>query len=190
MPDSDTVSSGVYQDLIQLTFLCGRGLPLEQLMERFLEQLRPAIPASGLWLHADGALIAQSCDEGEPGLDAPPAPKSVPVPLELPEGVLVSFVAPGVTVACRALVPAPRRAKDVMMMLARIVGLAWRAEAVARSFEPDDDYHRAKAAFEKRWLARLFAKTKGNVSEAARMGGLSRVYLYEMMKRYDVKARE
>ena len=74
MPDSDTVSSGVYQDLIQLTFLCGRGLPLEQLMERFLEQLRPAIPASATvtelssrltkchWVNAASA--ASACSAG------------------------------------------------------------------------------------------------------------------------------
>jgi hypothetical protein len=190
MADSDTVSSGVYQDLIQLTFLCGRGLPLEQLMARFLEQLRPAIPADGLWLHADGALVARSADEGVADLEPPPVPKSLAIPVEQGGGVLVAFVAPGVTVACHAVAPTARRAKDVMMMLARIVGLAWRAEAVARSFEPDDDYHRAKAAFEKRWLTRLLDRTKGNVSEAARLGGLSRVYLYEMMKRYELKPRE
>jgi two-component system response regulator HydG len=45
-------------------------------------------------------------------------------------------------------------------------------------------YHRAREQFERDYLKRLFALSGGNISEAARMSGISRQNLYVRMKRW------
>ncbi|MBI5120075.1 MAG: sigma-54-dependent Fis family transcriptional regulator [Rhodospirillales bacterium] len=50
-------------------------------------------------------------------------------------------------------------------------------------------YHQARELFERNYLRRLFAESGGNISEAARMSGISRQNLYVRMKRwgFDIK---
>ena len=45
----------------------------------------------------------------------------------------------------------------------------------------------ARARFEKQYLERALQKAEGNVTEAARLAGINRQYLYEKMKRYDIE---
>lgn len=50
-----------------------------------------------------------------------------------------------------------------------------------------DDYKTAKGNFQRRWLADLLARYDGNVSACARVAGLSRVTLYELMREHGIK---
>ena len=62
------------------------------------------------------------------------------------------------------------------------------AELVADVDENDviHSYQRERATFEREYLARLLAEADGNVSEAARMSGISRQNLYVRMKRWEL----
>ncbi|OHC75105.1 MAG: Fis family transcriptional regulator [Rhodospirillales bacterium RIFCSPLOWO2_12_FULL_58_28] len=60
--------------------------------------------------------------------------------------------------------------------------------------DPDEEvsgllpYHRAREFFERDYLKRLFAESEGNISEAARLSGISRQNLYVRMKRWGIVA--
>lgn len=49
------------------------------------------------------------------------------------------------------------------------------------------NYHRAKTSFEKQYLSNLLLKTQGNVSEAARLAGKTRVEIYRFLSRNQIK---
>lgn len=183
----DSLSSRVYQDLVQLTFLCGRGIPIATVLRRVLDGMRPDIPAEALWFHARGACLARSPD-GAHDLPALPAPPATAVPLELPDGLLAAFVAPGVTLSCRPEAGYRERAGDVLVLGARLVALMWRIDEAEAEARPEVPYRAARARFERRWLAHVLAVHDGNVSAAARAAGVSRVHLYDMMKRHGVGA--
>lgn len=56
-------------------------------------------------------------------------------------------------------------------------------EGDGRSIIP---FREAKERFEKRYLVRLLAATRGNISEASRLAGQYRTKLYRLMKRYRI----
>ena len=50
------------------------------------------------------------------------------------------------------------------------------------------DYKEAKDRFERDYLLRMIDAAKGNISEAARLSGISRRHLYEKMERLGIRA--
>ncbi len=177
----------VYEELVRLTFLSGRGLTLPKLMERFLRTIRPRIPARGIWLHASAGLVAGDAD---PGVAAPPAPDlgwRGLRPEHRADGRLIASVLPEVVVDCLVAGTATERAGEVVILFARILALAWQAETVACPEFFVDDYKTAKANFQKRWLVDLLARYEGNVSACARVAGLSRVTLYDLMRDHGLR---
>jgi DNA-binding NtrC family response regulator len=50
-----------------------------------------------------------------------------------------------------------------------------------------DNYYEAKEHFEKQFLERLLKKTRGNVSEAARISGRFRSDIYRLLEKYELK---
>ena len=58
----------------------------------------------------------------------------------------------------------------------------------------NDAYHVAKdklvAQFEKEYLARLVARTGGNMSRAARLAGIDRTTLYRLMEKHELRRDE
>jgi Bacterial regulatory protein, Fis family len=186
----ETIGRVVYEDLVRLTFLSGRGLTLPKLMERFLRTIRPRIPAAGLWLHASQGLVA---GEAEVGVVPPAAPTLVwrgLVPEQLPGNRLIVSVLPEVVVDCLVGGPGLQRAGEVLILFARILALAWQAETVACPELFVDDYKTAKASFQRRWLEDLLARYHGNVSACARVAGLSRVTLYDLMREHGLRPRD
>lgn len=189
-PLDETIGRVVYEDLVRLTFLSGRGLTLPKLMERFLRTIRPRIPARGLWLHAAQGVVA---GDAEAGITAPPAPAlgwRGLAPEQLADNRLVVSVVPEVVLDCVVDGPASQRAGEVMTLFARILALAWQAETVACPEFFVDDYKTAKANFQKRWLADLLNRYEGNISACARVAGLSRVTLYDLMREYGLRSTE
>jgi DNA-binding NtrC family response regulator len=75
------------------------------------------------------------------------------------------------------------------LLEARYLGLD-RARGVAGFVS---DYRRAKeellVPWEREYVRALLQRTGGNVSLAAREGGLDRTYLHRLMRKYDIKAR-
>jgi hypothetical protein len=186
MPDipavEESVGRSVYEHLVRLTFLCGRGLPLPDLMTRFLKAMRPSIPASGVWLFRESELIAKSVEDG---LTDPPPPLAA-TPMLAPtvdaEDRIHAFVLPGMVLVCQLKGRSVQRAADVVTLFARIVALAWQAETISRAEPWPDGYVDAKAVFKRRWLTEIIDRHGGNMSAAARSAQVSRVYLYDMMK--------
>lgn len=186
----ETIGRVVYEDLVRLTFLSGRGLTVPKLMERFLRTIRPRIPAAGLWLHASQGLVAGDADAG---VTAPSAPTLVwrgLVPEQLPGNRVIVSVLPDVVVDCLVGNSGLQRAGEVLILFARILALAWQAETVACPELFVDDYKTAKASFQRRWLEDLLARYHGNVSACARVAGLSRVTLYDLMREHGLRPRE
>lgn len=181
--DEDSVGRAVYVGLVQLTFLCNRGIPIAELMERFLRTMRPMVPAVGLWLYDKGRLIASDADPGQEPEPPPDAALPPVAPLIDPERLSCNaFVTEGVTLAVRLGAGRIERASDVVMLMCRVLGLVWQTENAERPMPHIDDYRKAKAAFKKRWLKKLFERHKGGVTAAARAAGLSRVMVYDLVR--------
>ena len=187
-PDEESVGRSTYEGLIRLTFLCGRGLEPAELARRFLAAMRPSVPARGMWLFQGGRLIASDADAG---VRAPRAPESMPpglMPQVDSDGEIAATVLPEMMLVCRLDSGSVQRAADVVVLVARVIALAWQAELVARDEPWDDDYLSAKATFKRRWIRALLRRHGGNISAAARAAGLSRGTLYAMIDQ--VGARE
>jgi hypothetical protein len=180
--EEESVGRSVYEHLVRLTFLCGRGLPLSDLMVRFLKAMRPSIPASGVWLFRESQMVAKSVEDGLP--DPPPPGNTTPMlaPTVDAEDRIHAFVLPGMVLVCQLKGRQVQRAADVVTLFARIVALAWQAETLNRSEPWPDSYVDAKMMFKRRWLTGLIERHDGNISAAARTAQVSRVYLYDMMK--------
>ncbi len=185
--DEESVGRGVYESLVRMTYLCGRGLPLNDLLLKFLKVMRVTVPACGVWLHREQTLVVHTVESGI-SPDVPPPPRSLPalLPIVLPGGFMHAHVLPGLTLTCRLKVENVQRATDVVTLFARIIALVWLAEHVSQSEPLPDDYDSAKDHFKRRWLGELMQRHAGNISEAARAGGVSRVHLYEMLKQYGI----
>ena len=60
----------------------------------------------------------------------------------------------------------------------------------ARAVEYGAPFHEAKdalvARFEREYLARIIARTGGNMSEAARQAGIDRTTLYRLMEKHEL----
>jgi len=184
----ETIGRVVYEELVRLTFLSGRGLTLPKLMERFLRTIRPRIPAMGLWLHGPNGLVAS---DAEPQIVMPPAPPlgwRGMAPEHAGPNRLLASVQPEVVLDCVVAGEALLRASDVLTLFTRILALAWQAESVSCPEFFVDDYRSAKASFQRRWLADLLTRYEGNISASARVSGLSRVTLYELMREHGVRA--
>ena len=61
-------------------------------------------------------------------------------------------------------------------------------EMAAELFEPD--YETYKSASEKRYLIKRLERSGGNVAEAARLSGLHRTHIYNLMKKHDLTAQQ
>ncbi len=186
----ETIGRVVYEDLVRLTFLSGRGLTLPKLMERFLRTIRPRVPAVGLWLHAPQGLVA---GDAAVGVSAPSAPTLAwrgLVPEQLPGNRLIISVLPEVVVDCLVGGPGLQRAGEVLTLFARMLALAWQAETVACPEFFVDDYKTAKANFQRRWLTDLLERYHGNISACARVAGLSRVTLYDLMREHGLRPKD
>jgi len=185
--DDESVGRSTYEGLVRLTFLCGRGLEPAELMRRFLSAMRDSVPARGMWLYQGGRLLAS---DHEAGMRAPRAPRSLPPGLgpEVEGDSIIVAVLPEMVLVCRLDDGPVQRATDVVMLVGRIIALAWQAELVAHDEIWDDDYLAAKATFKRRWLRSLLKRHDGVVTNAARAAGLSRGTFYAMMDQ--VGARE
>jgi hypothetical protein len=175
--EDESIGRVVYEDLVHLTFLCGRGLPLRDLMGRFLKAMAPRIPAEQLWLIDASGVVARR-GEGEPPMVSL-AWRGLTV--DVVDGCLVASVQPDVVLACPAA-DTGQRARDVLSLFARMLGLAWQAESVATPESRIDDYAKAKAAFQRAWLQGLLERHERNVSESARACGLSRARLHQLIR--------
>jgi len=181
-PQDESISGVVYEELIHLTFLAGSGLSLPKLMTRFLKAFRPRVPAVGLWLYDGSGCLA--CDRDQ-GLAEPPAPILDWTGLAARRGdqhTLVVSVVPGAVLVCRSSEVESQRTRDVLALFARMLALAWQAEAVSCVGVFVDDYKTAKLAFKRHWLQALLDRNDGKVAASARASGLSRPALYEMMR--------
>ncbi len=185
--DEESVGRSTYEGLVRLTFLCGRGLEPSELVRRFLVAMRSSVPARGMWVFQGVRMIAQ---DAEPGMRMPKIPETMPPGLEpRVQGDRITVpVLPEMVLVCRLAEGPVQRAADVVTLVARIIALAWQAEMVSRDEHWDDDYLAAKASFKRRWLRALLQRSGGNVTNAARAGGLSRGTFYAMMDQ--VGARE
>ena len=187
--DDDSISRIVYEELVQLTFLAGSGLSLPRLMTRFLKAFRPRIPAQGLWLFDASGCLAQDADDGP--LPPPPvtlAWQGLGVRARA-DGLVEIGVLPEVVLVCRPLT-ANQRTNDVLALFARMLALAWQAEAVSCAGVFVDDYKTAKTAFKRQWLQALLDRHDGNVTASARASGVSRTALYELMRVTGVTIRD
>ena len=70
--NDESVGSFTYQSLVGLTYLCGRGLGPEELARRFIVEIRPCIPATGVWLLHRQEVVAADVESGA-GRPAMPA---------------------------------------------------------------------------------------------------------------------
>ena len=186
--DEDSVGSSVYQGLVQLTFLCGRGLPTHELLTRFLVAMRPQIPATGLWLFENARLVARDVDDG---IADPPPPQLGTAAADIAllrseDGSVVAPVLPGLVLVVAIGDPARERSNDVVLLMARILGLVWFSETRADPSTDLDDYQAAKHLFKKRWL-RALLRRHGSVTLAARAAGLSRGSVYQLMDQLGVE---
>lgn len=179
----------VYEDLVRLTFLSGRGLTVPKLMERFLRTIRPRIPADGLWLYGSHGLVASDVEAGRQAAPTPSLSWRGLIPEVNGNRITVS-VLPEVVIDALIAGENLQRAGEVMILFARILALAWQAETVACPELFVDDYKTARANFQRRWLEDLLARYNGNISACARVAGLSRVTLYEMMREHGLRSRE
>jgi hypothetical protein len=188
----ESLGLGVYEDLVRLTFLCGRGLATEDLLGRFLATMRPSVPASGAWLYRDGQVLASSAAPTAMPPPAPPADLPILVPTVNADRLVSTWVLPGLMLTCRVDAPTRRhqRACDVIGLFARIIALAWQAENVAAGESWPDDYVAAKNRFKRSWLAELVRRHRGNLSAASRASGISRTYLYDNMHALGLLANE
>lgn len=178
----ESISGVVYEELIHLTFLAGSGLSLPKLMTRFLKAFRPRVPASGLWLfHASGCL-ASDADRGLPEPSPPQLAWKGLCAHPCGDDLLLVSVIPDAVLVCRPKSIGAQRTRDVLALFARMLALAWQAEAVACAGVFVDDYKIAKTAFKRHWLQALLDRHDGNVAASARASGLSRPALYEMMR--------
>lgn len=186
--DDDSISRVVYEELVQLTFLAGSGLSLPKLMTRFLKAFRPRIPARGLWLFDGSGCLAHDSD----GSLTPPPPASLAwCGLGIrsqTDDVLEICIIPEVVLVCLPLA-ANQRTRDVLALFARILALAWQAEAVSCAGVFVDDYKTAKTSFKRHWLQALLDRHDGNVAASARSSGLSRTALYELMRLTGIATR-
>ncbi len=180
----ESVGRLVYEDLVHLTYLAGRGLTLPRLMDRFLAAMAPRIPAEGLWLYGEQGLIARQVLAGVRDEPPPPLHWRGLVPELRADQRLVASVLPDVVLVCAVGDGAIGRARDVVGLFSRMLALAWQAETVALSGVFVDSYRAAKDAFRQHWLAALLDRHDHNVSASARASGLSRVSLYALIKRY------
>ena len=183
MRDEDSVGSSVYQSLVQLTFLCGRGLPTDDLLARFLAAMRPQVPAGGLWLFDNARLAASDHD---PDVEAPIPPEASHLigdltPRPFADRFLLAPVLPGLTLVVLPAGYNRARSADVVMLMARLLGLVWHSELRGDPAADLDDYAAAKHHFKKRWLRALLQR-HGGVSAAARAANLSRTALYVLME--------
>ncbi|MBN8525979.1 MAG: hypothetical protein J0M02_11640 [Planctomycetes bacterium] len=188
--DDESVGRSTYESLVRLTFLCGRGLEPAELLRRFLVAMRDCVPATGLWVFQGGRIIASDAARG---VRAPKAPSSV-MPGLAPQvndvNEVVAPVLPEMILVCRLGNGSVQRAADVVSLMARVIALAWQAEMLAHDEAWDDDYLAAKAMFKRRWIRSVVRRHGGNISAAARAGGLSRGTFYNMMDQVGVQFAE
>lgn len=185
--DEETVGRSTYENLVRLTFLCGRGLEPAELLRRFLSAMRDSVPATGMWVFQGGKIIAA---DAERGVRAPRAPGTVPpglAPQVDDKGEVVVPVLPEMVLVCRLGSGSVQRAADVVSLMARVIALVWQAEMLAHDEAWDDDYLAAKAMFKRRWIRSVVRRHGGNFSAAARAGGLSRGTFYNMMEQVGVQ---
>ena len=185
MPNDESIAKVVYEDLVQLTFLCGRGLTLPVLMTRFLRTMAPRIPASALWLTTVDGVIAATDPRPPPAADAAVTGLR---PVSLSEHGLAVMVLPEVALIADG-VPPSATSQDVLALFARILALAWQAETVAVPALALDDYRAAKRGFQREWLSALLDRHVGNKAAAARAAGLSRVRLHQLVLLLKVRER-
>lgn len=115
-------------------------------------------------------------------------------------GKAVGPFTPG-ALAHLAVQPWPGNVRQLQHAIERVVALKSEGEVGAADFAHLDDsrigdeapdsllpYHQAREVFERHYLRRLFDATGGNISEAARLSGISRQNLYVRMKRWDIVA--
>lgn len=188
--DDETVGRSTYESLVRLTFLCGRGLESSEVVRRFLVAMRDSVPATGMWLFQSGRIIAADAARG---IRAPRPPKIL-LPGLAPQvderGEIAAPVLPEMVLVCRLASGSVQRASDVVSLMARVIALAWQAEMVAHDETWDDDYLAAKAMFKRRWIRSVVRRNNGNISAAARAGGLSRGMFYNMMEQVGVQFAE
>ena len=187
--DEESVGRSTYENLVRLTFLCGRGLEPDEVMRRFLAAMRDSVPARGMWLFQSGRLIAS---DHQPGLRTPAIPEALPPGLGPQiEGDRISIaVLPEMVLVCRLDDGPVQRAADVVSLVGLIIALAWQAELVSRDEVWDDDYLAAKSTFKRRWVRAMLKRHDGVVSNAARSAGLSRGTFYNMMEQVGARLPE
>jgi hypothetical protein len=178
-------SRAIYQDLVQLTFLVGRGMPLEELLTKFLSAMRPRIPARGLWLFRGSQLMAS---DAEPDTAAPAAPATVPPTHQVQIGAddpllgQICVMPPSMVLVVRFTGDRVERAGDIMLLCSRLLALAWQCEQFSQLEPIFDDYQLSKMQFKRRFLQRLLNRYRGNVSAASAAAKLSRAALYKMLE--------
>jgi hypothetical protein len=184
--DEETVGRSTYENLVRLTFLCGRGLEPAELLRRFLAAMRDSVPATGMWVFQGGRIIAADAARG---VRAPKAPSSILPGLApvVTDNEVVAPVLPEMILVCRLGSGSVQRAADVVSLMARVIALVWQAEMLAHDEAWDDDYLAAKAMFKRRWIRSVVRRNGGNISAAARAGGLSRGTFYNMMDQVGVQ---
>lgn len=188
--DEETVGRSTYENLVRLTFLCGRGLEPAELLRRFLAAMRDCVPATGMWVFQGGRIIAADAARG---VRAPKAPSTIMpglAPQVNDDNEVVAPVLPEMLLVCRLGHGSVQRAADVVSLMARVIALAWQAEMLAHDEAWDDDYLAAKAMFKRRWIRSVVRRHGGNISAAARAGGLSRGTFYGMMEQVGVQFAE
>ncbi|MBI2239471.1 MAG: sigma-54-dependent Fis family transcriptional regulator [Magnetospirillum gryphiswaldense] len=97
--------------------------------------------------------------------------------------------------------PWPGNVRQLQHAIERVVALKSESDIDEGDFAHLDDgrvgdedpeavlpYHQARESFERHYLRRLFDAAQGNISEAARLSGISRQNLYVRMKRWDIVA--
>jgi hypothetical protein len=175
-----TVGKAAYEDLVRLTFLVGRGLDPADLMKRFLVAMLPRLGATGMWVFSADGLIAAAGGEPPPAPDPRWRGLAVDGPVD---GLLTASVLPGMVLVVRAERTDSSRTADLIMLVARMLAMAWRAETAIDPAIAQDDFVSAKRAFRAYWLSRLLARHGGNISAAARASGVSRAALHAMLVR-------
>ncbi len=67
-------------------------------------------------------------------------------------------------------------------------------EGLSETFSFHGDYHEARervlAAFERGYLARVVRRSKGNMSDAARIAGVDRTTLYRLMQKHGLDRQD
>jgi len=97
-------------------------------------------------------------------------------------------VLPDVALISRGM-PATELCRDVLALFARMLALAWQAEAVSLPALALDDYRQAKDAFQREWLSALLDRHGGNRSSAAVSSGLSRARLHQLIRTFSLENR-